>query len=264
MKQKVVFFRNDDVGIHSTEPIATELIDLTNLFIDRGIPICHSVVPARVTKETVSWLREMKNLHPRLISIGQHGFKHVKHDRGEFGGKRSYHEQRPEITEGLAMMKKFFGADFNRWFAAPWVAYNRHTKEICDELGFKIFSGGVSPRLYARIFNAAGRILNVNNISRKEVSYHRRNNFYQKGFNIREVSVSVDMVSDFTSRRVKPLGSIFDRFKSSKKYFDVIGILLHHWVFNTQEKIDFVKGLLTELQKDPNISFCLIENIKTQ
>lgn len=261
-QKKVVFFRNDDVGLYSTEPVAHELKDLTNLFVDRGIPICHSVVPVQVTKETVSWLREMKNLHPGLISIGQHGFKHVKHNRGEFGGKRSYYEQKTEIKEGMDLMKHYFGSDFSCWFAAPWVAYNRHTKKICDELGFKIFSGGVSPRLYAQIFNAVGRILNINNIGRKEVSYHRKNSFYQKGFNIHEVSVSVDVVSDFRSRLVKPLYSIFERFQSSKKYFNVIGILLHQWVFDAPEKLEIVRSLLTELQKDPNISFSLVENVE--
>lgn len=263
-EKKLVFFRNDDVGIYSQEPLDRELINLTNLFVDMGIPICHAVVPDAVTKETVTWIRDIKNFYPSLISIGQHGFKHVKNHKGEFGGRRSYKKQKADINNGFEQMRQYFGPDFSYWFAAPWVVYNRHTKKICDALGFKIFSGGVSPRLYAQIFNAVGRILNVNTMGRKDVSYHRKNSFYQKGFNIHEVSVSVDVISDFTARLVKPLDSIFERFQSSKKYFNVIGILLHHWVFNTQEKLNIIKSLLTELQKDPNISFSLIENIEDE
>ena len=41
---KVIFFRNDDAGMYSTEPVSPELINLTNSFLEEKIPISHGVV----------------------------------------------------------------------------------------------------------------------------------------------------------------------------------------------------------------------------
>jgi hypothetical protein len=50
---KILFFRNDDVGLFSNEPVSSELINMTNVFIEENIPLSHGVVPAEVNKDTI-------------------------------------------------------------------------------------------------------------------------------------------------------------------------------------------------------------------
>jgi hypothetical protein len=260
-KSKIIFFRNDDVGLFSNEPVSSELINMTNVFIEENIPVSHGVVPAEVNKDTIEWLKGIKAKHPTLIGIDQHGYKHVKHDRGEFGGKRNYFEQRSDIAIGMDLMNRHFGHDFSHCFNAPWVHYNRDTKRICDELGFKVFSGGVSPVFYARKFNYIGRLLNLNVMGKKEVSFHQANGFSQAGFNILEISASVDLIQDYRLKTLKTLDAVRTRFNNCKKHFRVIGFLLHQWVFDSKEKYDIVQKLLVELKKNSCLKFKLLEDI---
>lgn len=258
---KIIFFRNDDVGLYSSQQIATELVELTELFIDENIPISHGVVPDAVSIETVKWLRGMKSNYPDIIGIDQHGYKHIKHDRGEFGGRRCYKDQERDIKAGMDFMKQNFGNQFSWCFTSPWVQYNRHTKRICDVLGYKVFSGGVSPILKARLFNMLGRLLNLNVLGPKEVSYHRSGRFTQPGFRILEISPCIDVIQDYKRKILKPHDSIGARYNDSRRHFDVIGFLLHQWVFDNKDKIKIMMELLQELKQDKDNSFCLFEDI---
>ena len=158
-------------------------------------------------------------------------------------------------------MRQYFNSDFSSWFAPPWAIYNRNTKKICDELGFRVFSGGVSPRLHARLFDILGRSLNLNTIASQKVSYHKNNSFTQSGFKTREISVGVDTVYNYGLKQVKSPEIILARFQKCKKHFNVICFLLHQWVFNTDQKLDVIRQLLLELKKDAQISFKLIDFI---
>jgi len=260
---KTVFFRNDDVGFRSGHGVEPGLMAVTAVFIEEGIPICHAVVPRTVNKETVRWLLDMKSRHTGLLSIGQHGYSHARHGKGcgEFAPGRSYERQRSDIEAGMEMMREYFGLEFSLWFAPPWIRYDRCTKVICDTLGFRVFSGGVSPRLRARAFNALGRGLGLNRLGPKEVSYHRRRSFNQLGFSIKEISVSVDVVEDYRARRLKPLDSILYRFGQCRRHFDVIGIMLHHWVFDSVDKLQTVRALLRELKKNAGNRFLLLDDV---
>jgi thymidylate kinase len=258
---KIVFFRNDDVGLFSSEPVSSELIRLTRLFVQENVPISHSVVPAAVNDETVKWLLDMKSRYPDLICIDQHGYAHVSFGAGEFGGDRSYADQKGDIAAGLGLMENYFGSAFSRCFSVPKIRYNFYTKRVCDELGFKVFSGGVSPRLHARVFNALGRIMNLNVLGPKEVSYHKRTDFSQQGFNIAEISVSVDVVNDYKTKKVRSIDAILHRYNQCEKYFDVIGIMTHHWVFDSEDKISVLRELLRVLKGNSSVKFWLLEQV---
>jgi len=260
-KGKIIFFRNDDVGLFSNERVSSELINLTQVFIQENIPIHHGVVPAAVNKETIAWLLATKANYPHLISIDQHGYAHVKYSAGEFGGTRSYSEQKRDIVNGLELMNRYFGPSFSHCFTAPWVKYNRHTKRICDELGFQVFSGGVSPKFHARIFNFVGRLLNLTVLGSKEVSYHRKGKFGQKGFKIPEISVAIDIAENYQERRLKPQNIVQGRYKQSEKCFDVIGFLLHQWIFDEKKKLEYIRDLILSLKNDKSISFKLMGDI---
>ena len=103
--------------------------------------------------------------------------------------------------------------------------------------------------------------MNLNVIGGKEVSYHKRGNFVQYRFKIREVSVGIDVIEGYKSKTLKPIEAVLSRYRRCKKHFDVIGFLLHQWAFDSGEKLDFVRKLLTELKSDPDISFKLVGHI---
>lgn len=261
INQKVIFFRNDDVGLFSNYPISLELINLTNIFIEENVPISHGVVPAVINKQTVNWLKEMKSRYPHLIGIDQHGYQHLNHGCGEFGGCRDYKRQKEDISAGLELMKEYFGEDFSYCFTIPWTKYTRDTKKICAELGFRVFSGAVSPKLHARVFNKVGQFLNLNVMLGKPVSYHKRRDFNQRGFTILELSVGIDVLQNYKLKQIKPYDTIKIRYRKCKRYYDVIGFCLHYWAFDSCEKLDIIRRLLRELKSDTQVSFKLIEEI---
>ena len=93
------FFRNDDVR----GSLDGSLVRIQELFIKRGIPITHAVEPANITEDVVNWLLSVKDKHPNMVSIMQHGYDHsIKNIRqyGEFGGDRTYDEQYQDIGNG--------------------------------------------------------------------------------------------------------------------------------------------------------------------
>ena len=259
-RNKIIFFRNDDVGLYSNRSVPQELINLTNIFVEENVPISHGVVPAAVNKPTVDWLKEMKAQYPHLIGIDQHGYQHIDYGCGEFGGSRAYENQRKDIEEGLELMENYFG-NVPHCFTPPWNKYCVYTKRICDELGFRVFSGAVSPKLHARIFVKTGQFFNLNMMFGKPVSYHGKEYFNQKGFGIMEISVGLSVIEDYKFKKIKPFNAIYLRYKRCKKYFDFIGYNLHHWVFDSPEKLVIIRRLLLELKKEPDVSFKLIEEI---
>jgi hypothetical protein len=259
MEKKTVFFRNDDVGLFSANGVSPELIKLTQIFLDENIPISHGVVPAAINDETVNWLIDMKEKFPNLIGIDQHGYRHVNYDGcGEFGVHRNYKKQESDIKAGLELMKEYFGDCFSFCFSPQWNKYDSDTKRICDGLGYKVFSGAVSPKLHARILVRLGQMLNKNMMLGKPISYHRRNGFNQCGFELKEISVGVSVVKSYKNRELKSLDEIMLRFEKCCTCQEVVGINLHHWVFNTSEKRALIGCALKTLRKKSHVSFKLL------
>ncbi len=259
-RNKIIFFRNDDVGLYSNGSVSPELINLTDIFIKEKVPVSYGVVPGEVNEPTVNWLKTVKTVFPHLIGIDQHGYRHVDYGCGEFGNNRTYETQREDINAGRELIKEYFG-NVPCCFIPPWNKYNSHTKQICDELGFKVFSGAVSPKLHARTFVKMGQFLNLNVMLGKPVSYHRKSCFSQPGLEISEISVGLSVVENYKSRKVKSFESINSRYKRCKKYFDCIGCNLHHWVFDSPEKLNIIQRFLVELKEEQDISFKRLEDI---
>ena len=260
--QKIIFFRNDDVGLHSDHEVSAELKSLTNLFIEEDLPIAYGVVPGAINSKTIDWLNEAKSKYPKLIEVDQHGYKHTDYNGfGEFGANRDYAKQKKDILAGLRLMEQYFGKYFSYVFSPPWYKYDGNTKRICDELGFKIISGAVSPKSYARIFYKIGHLLDRNWFLGRPVSYHKRNHFSQRRFNIREISVGIGVDKNVKLKKMKSYEEIHLRYQKCKKYYNVIGFCLHDSVFDSEEKLNIIRKLLINLKKDVNLSFRLIEEI---
>lgn len=263
-RQTTVFFRNDDVGLFCPNGVSSELVEITDLFIQETVPISHGVVPKSINSEAIEWLKSEKAKHPELIGIDQHGYAHANHGRGEFFLNRSAIQQQKDIQAGLDLMIRYFGEAFSWCFSPPGNRYDRRTKMICDKLGFRIFSGAVSPKPLARGFFVLGRMLNRNLLFGKHISYHRNKQYGQRGFSISELSVGIGLVGDYRRRLIRPLDALLKRFEACERHYDVVGINLHHWVFDSPEKIALVQEYIQNLKKRPNVVLMKLEDIASE
>ncbi len=144
---RIVFFRNDDVNTLD-EPF-TKFVEF---FIDHHIPLVLAVEPANLTLEMVGYLLDVHTSYPSLIEIIQHGYSHVEHDRGEFGGNRAYQDQLDDIYHGINIMRTSFGEAFFPAFSFPFGQYNEHTIQVLNELCYQVLSSKFNISLSAQFF----------------------------------------------------------------------------------------------------------------
>jgi hypothetical protein len=81
-------------------------VNLTQIFLKRGVPITHAVEPGNLTKSTTSWLKQLKKEYPGLLEIAQHGWDHSSYLKGEFDNSRAYREQLNDLNRGRKYLEK--------------------------------------------------------------------------------------------------------------------------------------------------------------
>jgi len=221
-----VFFRNDDVRGNLDQ----SLIDLTSLCIENTIPIAHAVEPANVTQKVVDWLIEVKNAHPELIDIIQHGYDHNingNYHKMEFGGERTYKDQYDDILKGKNLMQNYFGDLWVPIFTFPYAVYNTQSIRILKDLGYMGLSDVIFFNSKARIKNQVGRLLRRDVIANRKVSFHPK----QRPNGLREVSTSFGIIKKYNSEDSCDhftMDEIIQKIKISSKFTDSIGVLFHH------------------------------------
>ncbi len=268
MKQPILFFfRNDDVR----NTLDESLVKLTEVFIKHNIPISHAVEPANVTKEVIDWLLNIKDKHPHLLEIIQHGYNHKLNYReviggrvrkGEFGGNRTYREQYDDMQKGQELMNKYFG---NRWFNAftfPFGARNQEAIRALDDLKYNVVNGGISINLKNRIFYSVGRTLQKEMLFGRKISWNLRT---KPGTNIFQIDMGISVIKKYIDSETgceffsdDELNDLTHRYISSEK---IVGILFHHRYHNDQLKIDYVDRYLGWLRTLPDIEFVTQEKI---
>jgi len=136
LDKKTVFFRDDDVA--ELTPTLKRLIEL---FMKHKVPLVLAVVPKKVTKETVQYLKNMKARHHGLLELTQHGFSHENNSKTsvpyEFGRALSYNEQFEKISKGKKIMNELFGNDFTHVFVPPYNSFDKNTIKALKKLDFK-------------------------------------------------------------------------------------------------------------------------------
>lgn len=226
-KQKVIFFRNDDVR----NVLDETLISLTELCVNHHVPIAHAVEPGNVSKEVVEWLITEKKKHPGLIEIIQHGYNHNllnPSQKMEFGGKRSYKDQFDDLKKGKEIMNQEFGDLWSPVFTFPYGTFNQETLKAIDELDYKIISSKIKFDFKARLKNFSGKLLGKDLILGKKINFHPD---FRKGYKFREISVSVNLIRKYTGESIADhfsLDDIMEQVILASKYTDLIGILFHH------------------------------------
>lgn len=142
MKSARLFIRDDDVWT-----LDKKFRFFFDLAIDRNLPVVYAVIPAKMDKGLVRFLRCAKGKRPHLLDIVQHGWRHLNHSaddktKYEFGASRSVKSQHRDILQGLRKMRLAFGEHFTPAFVPPYHGYDERTLRILQKENFRIFSAG--------------------------------------------------------------------------------------------------------------------------
>ena len=141
---KLVFIRDDDVW-----RLTPAFLAFFNHCFDNDIPVVYAVIPAKMQRSLVRFLRSKKKKKPSLVDVVQHGWRHANHQlkskaskdgKYEFGPLRSYSVQCRDICCGRSKMFEAFGRDFTDAFVPPFHGYDKATLRAVEECGFKMFS----------------------------------------------------------------------------------------------------------------------------
>ncbi|MFQ5640504.1 MAG: DUF2334 domain-containing protein [bacterium] len=216
------FFRDDD-----SDELTANLVHLLDLFVEKQIPLHLLVIPKRVTRESVNYLRKVKQGQPNLVFLCQHGFSHENHNRSgkkcEFGGVRTQTAQFLDIVAGKDKMSELFLNDFFLAFTPPWNRYNNDTLISLKQLGFQVLSadGG-----------------NIGLID----------------FDLFEISTDVDLYHRRPQPELKSPSQVLFEIRESLITKSTVGILLHHHEMQLPD-FSFIRRLLTILKVLERVEF---------
>ncbi len=256
--QVEVFFRNDDAN-----DLTDELVSLTGLFTQRGIPITHAIEPGNLTTRCVEWLKGIKKQSPQFLELVQHGWNHTRHQRGEFDETRSIENQRTDLRNGKEKLERTFGSEFFPAITFPWGVYTDESIEAANALGYNVFCSGVGYSYRRRAFDRLGRLLGKRQIGGRFVSYHLD---YVPGTRLFEIDSSIDLIRKYYGHQSTECdmfdpGEILEKVRESRTKTPVIGILLHHRFYGTQEHLDVAARVLDLLMQDRSVSFTTYQSL---
>ena len=274
MKQKYIFFRNDDVR----GTLDKTLIELTELCVTNNVPISLTIEPANVTLEVVDWLLDMKSKYPELFEIVQHGYSHKlnyqkmigkKLKKGEFGGDRTFQEQFKEIKQGKDMMDKYFGDKWFPLFTFPYGGRNDETLQAVRDSGFKAVNGSMGISSLHKLVYYIGRFMTKEMLFGRKISYHCLN---KKKFNLFQIDTSFSLEKKFIDEETQAdIYSLDELKEKTQKYLNqtsVLGIVTHHRYHNTKDKLKVIENYIKWLKEQPNIQFvnqeCIYQSFKNR
>ncbi|MFQ5649819.1 MAG: DUF2334 domain-containing protein [bacterium] len=222
------FFRDDDA-----DELTPNLVHLLEVFVGKEIPLHLQVIPREVTQEAVDYLRELKQRHPHLVFLSQHGWSHENHSRNgkkqEFGDARTQIDQFLDIVAGKDKMSELFLQDFFPAFTPPWNRYDRSTLMSLRELGFEVLS-------------ADGGHIGLTD------------------FELVEISTVVDLHHCRPAPEMKAPGHLLFEIQAALRTKSTVGVLLHHHEMQATD-FGFVGWILTLLKTVSGVEFPNFEQI---
>lgn len=219
-----IFFRDDDV-----DEDEASLRRLLNIFAARRVPIVLGVIPAQLTENGISLLKQF----PAVAEIVQHGWQHTNHEstgrKCEFGASRNFAEQCDDIARGQARMNEVFGENWFPAFIPPWNRCTRDTHEALNKLGFRVLS----------------------TLRGKDLS---------EDFRGQKIPVTLDIYEWRDAAKCKTEVEIFRTLTEQITHDFPIGIMLHHKVMS-DEAFAILEKLLDELMRFSNVRFQTLESL---
>jgi predicted glycosyltransferase len=222
--QKIIpiFLRDDDID--EDEESLRHLLDIA---LSRNAPMNLQIIPEKLTKAGVRVLKDFNRVNPELVSLNQHGWTHLNHEKAgkkcEFGPSRNFQEQLEDISKGKAILESIFPIRFFPVFTPPWNRCTPDTFKVLDELGFHLLS---------------------KDLGKQPIT----------GYSFTEISTSLDLYAWKSGAKMKAPEDIVKLLLRQMNELSVIGILLHHKVMDATA-FAFLDQLLGELQQWPNVEF---------
>lgn len=221
-----VFLRDDDVDC--CEPRLFQL----EAFLRKNLVPCNlAVIPGLLEAEAADYLKAVLSETDSLISLSQHGYRHLNHEatgrKCEFGDSRSFDEQYGEIHKGRELLRQYFPGLPLDTFVPPWNRCSRLGLRAVKEAGFRIFSGW------------EGKSSDSNSVV--------------AATGLQPILANVDIFSWGKKMRLKEAAEVdYDicaRLQSGR-----IGILLHHKLME-QAALDMLEGIVDTLRQAGAVSF---------
>jgi len=238
-----IFFRNDDPDVFYYGDKRDMLYRLTDIFVERKVPIVQAVVPGTVSNHTVEYFNRI-NEQSSILEFIQHGWKHSKYNLGEFDKSRTYKQQFDDIVRGKKQMYDFFGNGFFPAFTAPYGAYTKNTYNALAEEKFRVLSSGVSFKKIRRNLDNLGRFLKRPFIFGKRISYHGQR---LAKYDFVELSTSINIIRKMSPPEMLTKNEILEKISSATAFTQHIGILLHH-IFMSKNDCNMLGSLIDELK----------------
>ncbi len=239
----LMFFRNDDIR----GTLDTALQRITQIFLDRRVPIIHAVEPANVTREVSGWLLEVKRAHPDLVDFMQHGYDHVVKNtvqKGEYGGQRTYEEQHADILRGRKLMDEHFGDQWFNAFNFPYGAYNEAAVRAVNDCGFAVLNSHDNIEWKRRVFYAVGHLLRQGRLLNHHVSWNLKT---IPGTRLLEIDMNVGFIRRYLNEGVDSVMFSLGEMKTDTMRYArrrSIGVLLHHRYHTSEEHFALVEDYL--------------------
>src|SRR5262245_9543051 len=92
--------------------------------MERAIPVVYAVIPGKMDRAFIRFMRRAKDKTPHLLDLVQHGWMHANHAtdgaKYEFGPSRLLKVQREDIRLGSERMREAFDEHFMPAFVPPY------------------------------------------------------------------------------------------------------------------------------------------------
>jgi predicted deacetylase len=238
-----IFFRNDDPDVFNLGDKREILYKLTDLFIEKKVPLVHAVVPKSITDKTVLYFNTV-NEQNHLLEFIQHGLTHSIYNQGEFDNTRSYQQQQDDIRCGKKLMEDMFKEGLFECFSAPYGIYNNDTFKILEEENFKVVSSAIKFSSKHILFNKVGNYIKKTIFMSKRVSYHCNN---LPNMKLKEISISLNIMRKDDPFEIISTEYFLEMIKNISKHTSNIGVLLHHINLKSAH-LEKISSLLNELK----------------
>jgi len=257
-----VFFRDDDVG-----PLSEPLRAVMALLLEESVACSYQVVPMRLTAESASHARRLKQAHGPLVYFHQHGLRHRQEVRGrtrwsEFAAGRPYQQQRADIREGRRRLEDGLAEALDpHVFTPPCHQYDTTTLRVLEETGFRTLSAGVRVGPAARAYYGLGRWLGRVSLLGGHVSYHGAS---PPGTRLTEISVCIDVdeaVDRLGRKLVKDADRLWLEFEACAARLASVGVMLHHERYAEDGRLETLRRFVRRLKRDPRVRMVALPDL---